>query len=297
MYLHEQFVIISRIICFVLLLQIPRNKDDWKQIAAGFDTKWNFPNCIGALDGKHIVMQAPPKSGSLYYNYKGTHSIVLLAMVDSNYKFIYVDVGCCGRISDGGVFNNCSLKEGIVNGTVDLPDRSPLRGRQRPMPYVIVTDDAFALNTYIMKPYPFRNLPMKQRVYNYRLSRCRRVVENVFGLAANRFRVLRKPMLLHPDRVKAVVLAICTLHNYLMQGKGSAKRYAPLGTFDMEDSDTGDLINGSWRLEEGMPDSNLIPLQATKSRNHPKPAEQVRMEFTEYFSCPQGKVHWQYRHI
>lgn len=274
---------------------MPGSKTEWKEIAKGFDTTWNFPNCIGALDGKHIVMQAPPNSGSLYFNYKGTYSIVLLAMVDSCYNFTYIDVGCCGRISDGGVFNNTSLKEGIVNEALDLPDHSALRGRQRPVPYVIVADDAFALSTYLMKPYPFRDQPIKQRVYNYRLSRCRRIVENVFGLAANRFRILRKPILLCPEKVRTVVLAICTLHNYLMQGKESVKRYAPLGTFDMEDN--GIVTDGSWRSEGGVPDGNLLPLQATKSRNHPKAADLVRTEFTEYFSSSLGKVHWQYRHI
>ncbi|XP_046395705.1 uncharacterized protein LOC124162968 [Ischnura elegans] len=279
------------------VMKMPGSKEKWIQIAEGFETTWDFPNCIGALDGKHIVMQAPPNSGSLYFNYKGTHSIVLLAMVDSCYKFIYIDVGCYGRISDGGVFNNSSLKTGIVNGALNLPNRSALKGRQSPLPYVVVADDAFALSTYLMKPYPFRNPAMKQRVYNYRLSRCRRIVENVFGLVANRFRVLRKPMLLHPERVKTVVLAICTLHNYLMEGKESVKRYAPVGTFDVEATDTGIVADGSWRSEEGIPDRNLIPLQTTQSRNHPKAAELVRTEFTEYFSSPQGKVHWQYRHI
>ncbi|XP_022905463.2 uncharacterized protein [Onthophagus taurus] len=142
------------------LLKIPDRKEEQLKIAEGFDSKWDFPNCIGALDGKHVVMQAPPNSGSLYFNYKGSLSIVLLALIDSNYKFTYIDVGCGGRISDGGVFNNCSLKEGIVAKALDIPDRSPLKGRQLPMPYVIVADDAFALSDYLMKPYPFKNLPM-----------------------------------------------------------------------------------------------------------------------------------------
>ncbi|XP_039948597.1 protein ANTAGONIST OF LIKE HETEROCHROMATIN PROTEIN 1-like [Bactrocera tryoni] len=89
-------------------LKIPSTKEEWAEVASKFDLLWNFPNCIGAVDGKHVVMIAPAKSGSTFYNYKGTHSIVLMAVVDASYKYLYIDVGCNGRISDGGIFSKCS---------------------------------------------------------------------------------------------------------------------------------------------------------------------------------------------
>jgi hypothetical protein len=65
-----------------------------------FHTVWNFPNCCGAMDGKHIVIRCPSKGGSEFYNYQKYHSVILLANVDANYKFIYIDVGTNGRVND-----------------------------------------------------------------------------------------------------------------------------------------------------------------------------------------------------
>ncbi|XP_018367737.1 PREDICTED: putative nuclease HARBI1 [Trachymyrmex cornetzi] len=80
------------------------NKNLWKKKAEEFETLWNFPHCIGAIDGKHRTSETPPHSGSMFYNYKGTHSIVLLAVADANCCFTIVDIGAEGRRSDGGIF-------------------------------------------------------------------------------------------------------------------------------------------------------------------------------------------------
>ena len=166
-------------------------------------------------------MQAVPGAGSEYFNYKGTQSIVLMAMVDANYRFVYVDIGCNGHVSDdGGVLRDSTLGRAMfgddtTNVTMNVPLPVPLPGRVHPVPFFAVGDDAFPLRNNLMKPYPLRNLSSDQRIFNYRLSRARRVVENVFGIFANRFRVFRSPINLSPQKVETIVPAATVLHNYL----------------------------------------------------------------------------------
>ena len=88
------------------------SEDKWKSIADEFYDRWNFPNCIGAIDGKHVMMQCPFNSGSLFYSYKSYFSIVLLAVASADYRFIMVDVGAYGSSNDSGVLNHTTfLKE------------------------------------------------------------------------------------------------------------------------------------------------------------------------------------------
>ena len=78
------------------VLHCPETEKKWKEVAAGLTSRWNYHNCLGAVDGKHIAMKKPPNAGSYYYNYKGFHSIVLMAVADATYKFLFVDVGAEG---------------------------------------------------------------------------------------------------------------------------------------------------------------------------------------------------------
>ncbi|CAH1956573.1 unnamed protein product [Acanthoscelides obtectus] len=93
-------------------IKLPSSAEEWKRVADEFYIMWDFPFCLGALDGKHVDFEAPKNVRSFYYNYKGRNSIVLLGLVDVNYKFVYVDVGVNGRVSDAGVFRESSLRTG-----------------------------------------------------------------------------------------------------------------------------------------------------------------------------------------
>ncbi|VEN58845.1 unnamed protein product [Callosobruchus maculatus] len=173
-------------------LATPTTSEGWLKIAREYEEKWNFPHCIGALDGRHICFSAPISSGSFYHNYKGTDSIILLGLVDAQYRFIYVNVGVNGRVSDGGVFGASLLSKKMRDGSLGLPEPQCLPGRITKVPYVIVADEAFPLLTNLLKPFPQCSLSYENRIFNYRLSRARRLVECGFGILANRWRILLK---------------------------------------------------------------------------------------------------------
>ena len=145
-------------------MQVSKTEAEWKTIADNFSTQWQFPHCIGAMDGKHILIQPSPNSGSYYFNYKHSFSIVLLAVVDADYKFLYIDIGCNGRISDGGVFKNSTLFTALESNILSISSSEPILYQQKPIPYVLVADDAFPLKTYIQKPYGQAVLTTKKRL-------------------------------------------------------------------------------------------------------------------------------------
>jgi hypothetical protein len=67
---------------------MPSPKEElFQEITKDFNIRWNFPNCVASIDGKHIRIKYPPNSGNQYFNYKQYHSIVLQAVVDANLKF------------------------------------------------------------------------------------------------------------------------------------------------------------------------------------------------------------------
>lgn len=117
---------------------------------------------IGAVDGKHIVMKAPKKSGSAYFNYKKTFSIVLMATCDANYRFTMVDIGGFGSNHDSAIFKASGLGTALLNGNFNLPQPKALPKTDLVTNYFIVGDAAFPLHKNIIRPYPGSNLGEKK---------------------------------------------------------------------------------------------------------------------------------------
>jgi hypothetical protein len=212
--------------------------------------------------------------------------------VDASHSFLFVSVGCQDGISVGYVTADSCLAKKLYDRTLNLPPPKVLPEQAKPTPYVFVCGDAFPLKENLMKPFPGTHLKGSPKaVFNYRLSRAQRVVENTFVIMASVFHVLRNPLLLQPTKAKSVVLACVHLHNFLMKSDSSRNLYNPQGTFDTENLSNGDIIYGSWRQKT----TDLRSFQSLKRTGWKSaPGGRQIRELAEYFSTA-GYVPWQDR--
>ncbi|GFW03138.1 putative nuclease HARBI1 [Trichonephila clavipes] len=203
----------------------------------------------------------------------------IFAMVDADYCFTYVDVGGNGRANDSAVFRNSSLNIAMENKAIGFPED-----------HVIIGDDAFPLRPDLMKPFSKHGLSDEEKIFNYRTSRARRVSENAFGILAWRFRVFSKAIELKPDTIDRVILAACSLHNWLR--KTSPGHYMLQNALDREDFNTGEVTPGQWRLHA----NTLRPVTSLGSNNPNRTAIQIRQQFMKYFT-EENPLPWQWEKL
>ncbi|CAM4607227.1 unnamed protein product [Lepidochelys kempii] len=175
-----------------------------------------FPNCGGAIDGTHIPILGLDHQGSQYINRKGYFSIVLQALVDHKGRFTNTNVGWPGKVHDTRIFRNSGLFQQLQEG-IYFPDQKITVGDVE-MPIVILGDPAYPLMPWLMKPYP-GSLDSSQELFNYRLSKCRMVVECAFGRLKARWRSLLTRLDLSETNIPTVITACCVLHN-LCESRG-----------------------------------------------------------------------------
>lgn len=267
-------------------------KEHLEKTVEGFYKRWNIPNCFGALDGKHVAIQCPQHSGSDYFSYKKSFSLVLMATCDAFYKFVYVDIGGVGSQHDSTTFRQSVFGKGILEGTWPIPDPRPLPGMKESFPCFLVADQAFPLNQHIMRPYPGENLPDNKRIYNYRLSRARRCIENSFGILVQRWRCLRKPIIGNVSTCEKLVQACVVLHNYLQKAEEeipiALRRYCPTGFADFVD-ENGIFHYGEWRKTGNV----LTGITRVGSNNPSRSVKSLREILMTYFNSDFGEVLWQ----
>lgn len=273
----------SRVIWQVLkerYMKVP-DREKWLSIAERFESLWNLPNCIGALDSKHVKIKKFANTGSTNFNYKLFNSVVLMACSDADGTFITIETGFAGRNSDGGIFNKSALKYWVQNHGLDIPPPSPLKNDENgtPFPYYFVSDEAFPLSRYLMRPYPRRILDNVKRIFNYRLSRGRKTVECTFGMACEKFAVLNGPIgIRDPENVDFVIKAACVLHHFFRKREGL--EYTRTFIDDSTDNNS----------------NTTQPLVQNVTINRMSPAKDLRNYLANYFLKPRAALPWQWKY-
>ncbi|KYN35743.1 hypothetical protein ALC56_09943 [Trachymyrmex septentrionalis] len=121
-----------------------------------------------------------------------------MAACDANYCFTLVDLGAEGRQSDGGIFQRSDIGIAFESNLLNVPPAENIL-ENCTLSFVLVGDEAFALKTYMMRPFPRNSLTYEKKIFTYRLSRARRTIESAFGILASRWRIFRKPISVFGD--------------------------------------------------------------------------------------------------
>ncbi|KAB0800839.1 hypothetical protein PPYR_06578 [Photinus pyralis] len=245
----------------------PLTKEFLAKSAEEFEARANFPNCVAAIDGKHIRMIKPAKSGSMNFNYKHYFSVLLLAACDSQYKFLYINVGAPGKSSDSTIFKNSKLYSQLKSGQIKMPPpRTISESRPTTVPYFLIGDEGFGLCDFLIRPFAGKYLPIGKKIFNYRLTRARRYIECTFGILSNKWRIFHRPLNVDEDLTDSIVKTCC-LHNFVRERDG----------YQLEDTIT---VEG---LVDNMAPDNSQPGNADKS---------VPTVLTDYF-LNEGQLQWQ----
>ena len=193
---------------------MPKTEENVMKKMQDMEELWQFPCCWLAIDGCHIPKNCPPggpQSCKEYHNFKNFYSIVMMALVDSNYRFIWGTCGFPGNSHDSIIFQSTNLwadiKEKGIIPSIAKNENGTL------IPPIILGDSAFPFQTWLMKPYGNAVLTPEQRYFNYRLSRARMVTEGCSGQLKGRWRILLRKCENSKDEMKATTLACMVLHD------------------------------------------------------------------------------------
>ena len=198
----------------------PKTEKDFNDSLNHMECEWQFKYAFCAIDGSHLPIKCPPGGAEAmkqYHNFKNFYSVILLALVDSQYRFIWASIGAPGNTHDSTLFQSTNLWQRITDGEV-LSDYSFQRDNIT-IPPIILGDGAFPMRTWLLKPHGDAILPEKKRYFNYRLSRARMISEGAFGKLKGRWRVLFKKCESQKDSVKLIGLACVVLHNICIEKK------------------------------------------------------------------------------
>lgn len=211
-----------------------------------------------------------------------------MAAADGDYRFTYIDVGAYGSEGDANIFDKCTLGTAIKQNKLIFPSVPANK-----TPFVFLADDAFPLNHRTMKPFKPKAgklLEDTEEIFNYRLSRARRCVENAFGLMCSTFFCLSRKMFCGPDRASKIINTCVYLHNYLIRTRKES--YSPAKFSDYL-SESGVFIAGEFR--DNLPANSLFSCNIDNDNTgmQDELGRVTRNKIASYFISDEGSIPWQ----
>lgn len=205
-----------------------------------YSRDWAFlgiPGIIGAIDGCHIAIQAPPHNAVDYYNRNNYHSVILQAVCNDKLQFTDIFVGKPGRLHDGRVFRLSPLYDVLMGVAPPVNESQHMLG-----------DSAYPLLPFLLKPYRDNgHLTNIQSTFNSKMSSIRSIIEQTFGLLKSKFRRLKYLHMARTDMIPSVITAACVLHNLIIASDGCDVEQAEHAVHDYQqpnaDLQVGRLYN------------------------------------------------------
>ena len=176
---------------------------------------------------------------------------------------------------------------------MNIPSPTIVDGHE--LQYVILSDKIFAIKPWLLKPFPGKGLTNSQAVFNYRLSRACRTIENCIGILAARWRIFRRPIRALPEVIDQITKTCACLHNY--KRPTNNPQYLPSGFRDTEDA-SGNIVAGDWRTEVHGEFSAFKSADTGRAFNRPSSnAKETRETFAKYFNSSEGMMSLQNLHV